>query len=124
MTETRELPKDEWRAIGNAAHDLFTLADAAMDQVTECGDEWHELHDVMRMASITSGQASRAARIAPDPDAPDPDAPVPYLPADIGAILGTPVPCTCNDPACPSRTADAAYDAWTAEHARPIGDGS
>ena len=119
MTETRELPKDAWRAIGNAAHDLFLLADAAMDQITECGNEWHELHDVMRMASITSGQASRAARIAPDPYAP-----VPYLPADIGEILGTPEPCTCNDPACPSRTADAAYDAWTADRARRIRDGS
>ena len=123
MTETREVSKDVYRDITDRGHELFAVIAAAMDTIKGPGvivsREWDELHQLLKLANVITGLAGMYRD-----DAPDPDAPVPYLPADIDAILGTPVPCTCNDPACPSRPADAAYDAWTAEHARPIGDGS
>jgi hypothetical protein len=76
MTETREIGREEYRRISDQAHDLFGLIHELMNQLG-CNDEWADLHDLMKLAGVIAGTASRYAAAAPDPDAP-----VPYLPAE------------------------------------------
>jgi hypothetical protein len=71
MTETREISRDDYRRISDQAHDLFQLIHELMGAIG-CNDEWADLHDLMKLAGVIAGTASRYAAAAPDPDAPVP----------------------------------------------------
>ena len=81
MDEMREITKDQYRAIFDAAHELFTLIHERMEDVRRDGGmyqtgEWNELHDLSKLAHVISNTALRYSQ-----DAPAADEPVPYWPA-------------------------------------------
>lgn len=81
MDEMREITKDQYRAIFDAAHDLFTLIHDRMEDVRrEDGPyqsrEWSELHDLAKIANVISSTSLRYSQ-----DALAADEPVPYWPA-------------------------------------------
>ena len=80
MDEMREITKDQYRAIFDAAHGLFSLIHARMEDVKRDEAyhtrEWSELHDLAKLANVISQAALRYSQ-----DAPDAHEPVPYWPA-------------------------------------------
>ena len=69
MTETREISRDEYRRISDQAHDLFDLIHELMNNIG-CNDEWADLHDLMKLAGVIAGTASRYADAGPRPRRP------------------------------------------------------
>ena len=69
MDEMREITKDRYRALFDAAHDLFALIHARMDDVQRDTAyqtrEWSELHDLSKLAHVISGTALRYSQQAP-----------------------------------------------------------